>query len=92
MKSVSLSSALTRRIRHASQEDSDLLTQDLQESERHCFRRHSRRVWERLGKAEREMIRKKVIAENAKNKFLPTDATHQEYECIRVLERVLEEK
>ena len=92
MKSVSRSPALTRKIRHASKEDSDLFTQDLQESERHCFRRHSRRVWERLGKAQRESIRKQVIAENAKNEFLPTDATHQEYECIRVVQRMIEEK
>ena len=85
-----LPSAIVKRIQKASAQDADLLARDRKDAEKHCLHRHSRRVWERLGRSERESIRKNVMLQNSKNTFLPMDDAFEEYECIRMVERVLE--
>ena len=88
MKKTALPPAISRSIRLASKEDMDLLAKDREDAEKNRLYRHGRRVWERLERADRDSIRKRVTDQAVRN-TLPVDAAYEEYECIRIVETFL---
>jgi len=56
-RNVTIPPALKKRLRRLATEDADLLLEQRDMWEQHCLRGHYRRVWQKLCKQERELLK-----------------------------------